>query len=204
MPLTISTEATTDKNKLRSNVVWIDFVEILYPGEDAVRICSDNQITTWNGHTWYPADFQPPQIKESKNSQIPDVTFAFADIEQTVIPIIDKYNGAIGAEVNLYTVLSTMLDSDVPEREENMELLGANVSHDSIVTFDLGAENLQDRKCTPNRYLKNHCTNTFKGDRCGYAGAETDCDFTFSRCKALGNQRRYRGFPSVGNIGYMA
>ena len=77
MPLTISTEAASDKNKLRSNVVWIDFVEFIYPGEDPVRVCSDNQVTTWNGHDWQPVAFVPPEIQESKNAQIPDVKFIF-------------------------------------------------------------------------------------------------------------------------------
>ena len=63
MPIPISTQATTDKNKLRSDVIWIDFVEIIYPGEEPVRVCSDNQTRLWNGSTWYPAIFVPPEIK---------------------------------------------------------------------------------------------------------------------------------------------
>lgn len=203
MPFPISTPATTDKNKLRSDVIWIDFVEVIYPGEEPVRVCSDNQTRLWNGSTWYPAIFVPPEIKESKNAQIPDVTMSFHDISQEVTPIIDRHDGAIGADVNLYTVLSTMLGSNVPEREENMELLSTSIDHNSVITFSLGAENLQDRKCTPNRYLKNHCRFVFKDDRCGYSGLETECNLTFARCKAIGNKNRYGGFPAVGSLGYI-
>ena len=32
---------------------------------------------------------------------------------------------------------------------------------------------------------------------CGYAGAETTCNKTLTRCRALGNQLRFGGFPSV-------
>ncbi len=205
MPLSISDQAIADKNKLRSDVAWIDFVEFLYPGEAAVRVCSDNRIVNWNGHDWYPVEFVPPNVKESKDAQIPDLTLAFADVDQQVTPIIDRYDGAIGAAVNLYTVLSTMLDSNIPEREETMELLSASIDHQSVITFTLGAENLQDRKCTPVRYLKNHCRYTgLSDDRCGYTGSETDCNLTFARCKELGNQARFGGFPGVGRLGWQA
>jgi len=202
MPLTISSEATADKNKLRSDVIWIDLIEFLYPDEDPVRICSDNQAVTWKGHEWQPMIFIPPEIEESKNAQIPDAKLVFHDITQEITSIIDQYDGAIGAEVNLYTVLSSMLDSAIPEREESMELLSAQIDHQSVVTLSLGAENLQNRKCTPSRYLKNHCRFIFKGNKCGYMGSETDCDLSFSRCRELGNQSRYGGFPAVGSLGY--
>jgi hypothetical protein len=37
----------------------------------------------------------------------------------------------------------------------------------------------------------------FKDSRCGYAGAETWCDKTLTRCKVLNNQTRFYGFPTI-------
>lgn len=39
----------------------------------------------------------------------------------------------------------------------------------------------------------------FKDCRCGYTGEETSCDRTFDRCKELGNQENFRGFPQMYN-----
>lgn len=39
----------------------------------------------------------------------------------------------------------------------------------------------------------------FKDCRCGYTGEETSCDRTFDRCKELGNQANFRGFPQMYN-----
>lgn len=37
----------------------------------------------------------------------------------------------------------------------------------------------------------------FKDCRCGYTGEEAKCDRTFGRCKELGNQANFRGFPQM-------
>ena len=37
----------------------------------------------------------------------------------------------------------------------------------------------------------------FKDCRCGYTGDETTCDRTYTRCKELGNNKRFQGFISL-------
>ena len=56
-------------------------------------------------------------------------------------------------------------------------------------------------------YIKSHCQWSHfaspairamgLGTECGYAGAETTCNRTRSRCRALGNQARFGAFPST-------
>lgn len=205
MPLELSDAAIADKNKLVSNVAWIDFLEFIYESEDPIRVCSDNASVTWNSYTWLPVEFTKPEIEETKEAQIPDVSISFYDITQEVTPLLDKYDGAVGATVKLYTVLSTQLDNSTPEIEEEMELLSTSIDYRSIITFKLGAENLLNQKCTPNRFLKNFCRYTSLDDeRCGYTGTETECNRTFARCKELGNQNRFGGEPAIGRLGYKA
>lgn len=203
MPLDISTAATEDKNKLTSNVSWIDLLEFQYETEDPVRVCSYDTEVTWNSYTWAPVAFTKPEIEETKESTIPNVSISFYDITQEITPIIDQFDGAVGANVTLYTVLSTQLASSTPEIEESMILLSSTIDYRSIITFKLGAENLINQKCTPNRYLKNFCRyKEFKGTLCGYVGAETECNRSFSRCKELNNQARFGGQPAMGRLGY--
>jgi len=39
----------------------------------------------------------------------------------------------------------------------------------------------------------------FKDCRCGYSGSEAKCDRTFDRCKELGNEANFAGFPQMFN-----
>jgi phage-related protein len=70
-------------------------------------------------------------------------------------------------------------------------------------TFTLGASNPFNRRFPQAMISQNHCRFRFKSDRCGYPGAETVCDHTLSRCRALGNSIRFGGAPGVGNAGIL-
>lgn len=50
---------------------------------------------------------------------------------------------------------------------------------------------------SPNMTYDVNCQFAFKDGRCQYAGAETKCNKTLSRCQALGNVTRFGGYPSV-------
>lgn len=53
---------------------------------------------------------------------------------------------------------------------------------------------------SPNMTYDINCQFKFKDDkdvRCQYKGAETKCDKTLARCKALGNVTNFGGYPSV-------
>lgn len=50
---------------------------------------------------------------------------------------------------------------------------------------------------SPNMIFDVNCQWRFKDTRCGYAGAETKCDKTLTRCKALSNVTNFGGYPSV-------
>lgn len=44
-----------------------------------------------------------------------------------------------------------------------------------------------------------NCRWIFKDSNCGYTGAQTSCDYSFTRCQALGNQLRFGGFPHLND-----
>lgn len=50
---------------------------------------------------------------------------------------------------------------------------------------------------SPNMTYDVNCQFKFKDGKCQYAGAETKCDKTLTRCRALGNVTRFGGYPSV-------
>jgi len=203
MPLSISTQAIAEKNKLASSDPWLLLLEIIYPGEESIRLVWNTESVTWDGETWQPAAFELGDQEESKDADIPEVSLGIVDINRQLTPLLDQYDGGIGAEVWIRIVHSAHLDVTEPEYEDRLEIIDTAIDSMNRVKFKLGAENLTNYRCPPDRFLKGHCRyKEFKGSLCGYDGPETECNRTFERCRELGNQARFGGFPGVGRLGY--
>lgn len=205
MPLDLSTNQIIEKNKLSSDNIELLLLEITYPTEDPVCLCLNNAEISWNSQTWYPALFTLSGLVETKNAEIPSVTLAFVDIQRALMPHVESHDGGVGSEIIIRVVDSKFLDITTPKLIESMEILECTIDSNNTITFKLGAENLLNRRCPLNRYLKNTCRyKTFAGSRCGYVitGEET-CNRTISNCELHGNVSRFGGFPAVGSVGFM-
>ena len=66
------------------------------------------------------------------------------------------------------------------------------------LTFDIEAVLGGYTAISPNMTYGVNCQwRKFRDVNCGYAGAETSCDKTISRCAQLGNLSNFGGFPSL-------
>lgn len=202
MALDISTSAINEKNRLSSGDPWLLLLEINYPNESPIYLAWNTKDVVWDGNTWQAADFKLGDQEESKDGSVPTVSLGIVDIERRLIPIIDEYGGGVGAEVIVRIVHSSYLDNTIPEYEADLEIISTTIDNQSVVNFELGAENLTNHRSPPDMYLKLHCRYAeFKGDLCGYTGTATDCDRTWTRCMELNNQKRFGGFPALGRLG---
>ena len=202
MPLSISTDAIREKNQLVSDP-WLLLLEVIYPGEESFRFVWNTEGITWDGQTWRAASFKLGDTEESKEGDIPTVDLTVIDIERHLTPLIDQYDGAVGSTVIVRVLHADHLDNADPELEEEFEIIDTSIDHMGAIKFSLGAENLTNHRSPPDRFLKGHCRyQEFGGSLCGYSGNETECSRTFERCRELGNQKRFGGFPGVGVLGY--
>lgn len=204
MPLDISSNAILEKNKLNQTGVWLLLVKFTYQTETPVCICLNNEEVSWNGDTWYPAIFSLSGITETKEGDVPSIPLTIVDFNGILIPILEEYDGAIDADVDIYVVHSDYLDNLVPEVHVDAKVISTSIAGNNTITFSLGGNNLANKRCPNNRYLKSACRFDFKGTLCGYTGTETDCDRTFARCTELGNQTRYGAMIGVGSLGYLS
>jgi len=204
MPLSISSAAILEKNKLASSDPWLLLVEIAYPLQPSIRVvCNTENLATWNGYTWYAVPFALGDQEESREANSSNVSLTLVDIERRLIPTIDTYGGGVGATVTIRIVHSAHLDNLVPELEAEFEILDVSINHQCAVKFSLGSENLSNRRSPPEICLQGHCRyKAFKGAYCQYTGAQSSCDRTFERCRQLENQLHFGGFPGIGNMGY--
>jgi len=204
MPLDISSDAITEKNKITSNGVWLLLLKIAYEGETPGYVCLNNETVVWpasGGNTFLPAIFSLSGMAETKDAEIPVVTLSVIDLNRSLIPFLEDYDGGVGATITIYVVHSDHLDNTTAEVTEEMEVIDVSLDHAHKITFKLGAENLLNLRCPRHRYLKNHCRYIFKDSRCKYSGGQTECNRTLTRCKALLNSANYGGFPGIGSMG---
>lgn len=202
MPISISTAAVQEKNKLSSNGVFVLLLELHYDEvNDPIYICWNTVDVIWNGHTYTAMPFELGDLNETKEAELPTVTLGVWDIGRVLTPHLHQFGGGVGTLAYI-RVINTALSESTALREEVFSITEVAVDSQNKIQFTLGAENLMTYRSPKNRFLKAHCRyKVFKGAYCGYSGSESDCDRTFSRCKALGNQSRFGGFPGVGRTG---
>ena len=212
MPLTLSADAIAEKNKLNSSGAWLTLLEIGYPDAeppDVVYIVANNsENITWpssggNEYLAYPVTVGP--ITQESDGGIPTLDMTVIDILHNLIPIIDEYDGGVGATVTIRIVHSDHLDNVDAEYNETFSVLTASYNSKYELKFQLGADNPLMYRIPQDRYIKDHCRyKTFKGTECGYVGVQTSCDRTFIQCREYGNEGRFGGFPGVGSEAYNA
>lgn len=202
----MSSAGIADKNKLNSNEVWALLLKFDLDGYGSLRIAQNNEDITWNGETWlaYPA-FTMDDIEETTDGEIPQLSLTIHDISRRIIPIIDDLDGGVGGILTIYIVhgTSSIMTSEA-EFEHELEIVGASIHGSHVIKLRLGGENLYNYRVPQDRFLRSCRYKPFPDDpRCGYVGAETVCNRTLTRCKELGNQSRFGGFPGIGREGIM-
>ena len=207
MPLDISNDAITEKNKLHSDNVWLLLIEITHESDPTVmRLVNNNVDITWptaGGNLYTSTAFEMSPIKQDSEGSIPTVELKITDFGGNLINIIDEYAGGLGAKIKLRIVLSEYLDNIDPEYEDEYEIVDVSVDSKYNISFKLGSPNPLKFRIPVSRYIKDQCRyKEFKGTRCGYIGNEVDCDRTLKRCRELNNSRRIGAFPGMGSEGY--
>jgi phage-related protein len=213
MPLTISSQAIAEKNKLSTDGYFIILLDIVVPGlNDPIRVTSDNIDTVWNGETYVSFPFEIQEISDTSKSEIPQVDIKVSNVSRAMEFYLQEYdtycktNGYSPVEMTISVVHSNHLDLTTPEVEYVFNLKKP-ATDSKWATFTLSASNPFNRRFPLTRMTKNRCRyksikapiGGFKGTRCGYTGVQTACDGTLSRCRELENSTRFGGFPGIGN-----
>lgn len=206
MPLTISTVAMEEKNKIASKSVFFVALEITIPSfAETVKIASIDEDITWDGSVWQKFPININEIVETAG-EVPKVSASISNVNRIFESYLQQYdayckeNGYEPITVKLYVLNSLNLDDPTPEVTYDFTLEKSATSSEQI-TFELGTNNPYNRRCPQQRILKNQCRFIFKSTECGYSGGETSCNKTLLRCRELSNSSRYGGFPGVGNSG---
>lgn len=195
-----------EKNKIASTAPWIVLLEINLKENGVTQatyyLCNNTEDLTYNGDTYTAFPFTISPTRQTAKGEIPTVTLAVANVVQLIQEDIEALSGGVGSEVIVRVVLveSGPVITGDSELEMTFTILATQASAEWL-TFTLGAPNPLRTRFPLHRYLSTHCNWEFKGDECGYVGAETSCDRTFDACQAYSNTARFGGFPGLHPTG---
>lgn len=207
MPLTLSSIAIEEKNKLATDSVFLVALAITIPGvAQPVRVVRNSANLTWQGHTWVAFPFELDELGDEAKGEVPQVAIRVSNVARTMEAYLQAYdlycknNGFSPILVNIYVVNTKAVTADGncdPEVEHLFELKQPKTDS-QWATFTLGAANPFNNRFPKNRIMKNQCPFVFKGTRCGYGGADSSCNKTLDDCRDKNNSDRFGGFPGVG------
>lgn len=159
-------------------------------------------MLTYNGETYFGAPLSHDEIKRDDNSSVSKLNIELSNAALAVSGIIGARGDVITnspavltlifLNVNTHEILPDVKQILYTGRCNNLKLDYETASME--IETELGGFEIQ----APVMKYRTGCqVRRFKDCRCSYTGEETTCDRTFERCKELGNQANFRGFPQM-------
>lgn len=201
VPSAVSTELNQD------NIFLVTLFEI--GGMPTLRYNDTNRPVVWNGVTWSARGSNYASNSETLGAETAEYNVTLDNYDQAITAWAVAQR-PIGFISTVYVGLSngTLDSSDRLTLIGNfawIEFTGKNANFEIDKEFSLTIRTAWDmaKARGPGRDQYTQCrfrgANGFKGKNCGYTGSETSCNYTFDRCKELGNQRRFGGFPDLND-----
>ena len=162
------------------------------------------QSFSYNEEDYFGAPLTLGEIKRDDNSGVSKLNIKLSNVALSISGIIGQRGDVITdapavltqvfLDVNTNTLLPQYSLILFAGRCNNLKLDYEEASMD--IETSLGGYEIQ----APIMKYRTTCqVRRFKDCRCGYTGTETKCDRTFARCKELGNEENFRGFPQMYN-----
>ncbi|MEI3256121.1 MAG: hypothetical protein V8R83_12650 [Candidatus Gastranaerophilaceae bacterium] len=162
------------------------------------------EVLRYNGEEYLGAPLSFDEIKRDDNSSVSKLEINLSNVGLAISGIIGQRGDVITNAPAVLTLVFLDVNTNIlqPDLKQilyagqcnNLKLDYENATMD--IETSLGGYEIQ----APIMKYRTTCqVRRFKDCRCGYTGEETSCDRTFDRCKELGNQENFRGFPQMYN-----
>lgn len=160
------------------------------------------QILSFEGVDYIGAPLEHGEITKDDNSSVAKLEITVSNVGLGISGIIGNRGNVIGnAPATLTMVLLNVNNNAIIQDTKQVLWYGlcnnlqiTNESAKMDIETPLGGYTYN----TPCMKYKATCNvRKFKDCRCGYTGEETTCDRTYTRCKELGNNKRFQGFISL-------
>lgn len=198
----LTVESVIDKNRISSSTAWVILLDIYVTDPntrqvvETLRIAQNDEDVSFDGQIYVAANFEVNV--EQQNGQAPRCSISAHDQTRLIQQRMEAMAGGVLSEVQMTVVNTARLDRP-PEMQETFQIISSSTK-DSVVTFELGSENRLSIAYPKHRQSKERCAWRFKGYGCGYAGAETVCDYTLDGplgCASKNNTINFRALPGL-------
>jgi len=180
----------------------------LYTIEDPAGDGNDLNFAGWdtditfNGVEYQKFPITHDEISENASGELPSTSVQVSNISRLIEAYLQSYD-LRGKKVTIKMVYANLLD-DPDCYVEFSRYIDSYTSNVRDVVFTLMSKlSVIGVQVPLTIFSTRRCQHLFKGTRCGYAGAETECNHTRARCRVLGNQTRFGAQPGIrGNRSY--
>ena len=171
-----------------------DGVDLNYAGWDTDIV--------FNGITYQKFPITHDEISENADGELPSTSAQISNISRLIEAYMQSYD-LRGKKVTIKMVYANLLD-DPDCYVEFSAYIDSYTSNVKDVIFTLMSKlSVLGVQVPIGIFSKRRCQFIFKDTYCAYAGAATECDHSRAACRALGNQQRFGGHPSIkGNRAY--
>jgi phage-related protein len=198
-------EEIQEKNKLNATSVWIKLLEVVIPDGDTLYLCDTNDNIVWNGNTYLPFPFTLPELHESSDGSVKEVSMTLSNVRRVIGNYIQDYDyyrkngGTENVIITLKLVNTAALDNLSP-MSWTFKVLSFTLSANDV-TLNVGADNLVNR-LFPYYRLSRSCNWKYKdSNTCQYAGALTTCNKSLADCVLHNNTTNFGGFLALSPTG---
>lgn len=174
-------------------VVLVDF---WLPDDSHLRYARWKENLTYGGNVYTAWPFEAELLSCGKGTAVPTEMLTIADAVRELRPYAITTNWFLNTWLTVTVVCVDQLALSYTWSSVTSDILHA-VPRGEDVEITLGGQNLTRMRFPWGRYWFDQCdyAKGFKDDpRCGYSGAETDCDGTLEDCVARSNEARFGGF----------
>ena len=173
---------------------------IVFNFDTPFRYTSCDVPLVYDGNIYNSRPFSIPEISYSIGSSVDKVTIEI-DMADRDAALLEEFVGGTPGDIDTYIYLQ-VLDDDMQEKSTGVIFQGKIDSYDytppSLTVSVASFHSLWNKKSmeisTPT------CRRNFAQSDCGYAGDETWCDRSWSRCTDLVNTDRFNGFRFLPDL----
>ena len=192
----VNNNFSVSKNQQSNQPIFL-YTIFNYDGASTNLYFADySENVTYDGQEYIKFPISHDAITEDTTGEISSVSVTLSNVSRLIQAYLETYDFN-GKKVYITLVWGNQLDDgDAYLREifyiDSYSADQNNVSFTLTSKFDVLSLQIPARK-----YSRNYCGFKFKSTECAYAGAESTCNKTLTRCRVLANSGRFGGFPSI-------
>lgn len=172
--------------------------------DGGIRILDNETLGSlaYNGKEYIGAPLTHGEITRDDSSSVSKLNISLSNVGLAISGLV----GTRGDTITNSMAVLTLVFLDVNTNElipGAKQILYAGKCNNLMLDYENATMDIEtplggyEKQCPVMKYRASCQVRRFKDCRCGYKGKATTCDRTFARCKELGNQANFRGFPTM-------